>query len=183
MMEFERLAISDVVLVKPKIHGDARGLLMETWRADLFEAAGVEAAFVQDNHSRSNQWTLRGLHYQVKQPQGKLVRVTRGEVFDVAVDMRRSSATYGHWVGARLSDANGHMLWIPAGFAHGFLVLSETADFVYKCTDYYAPTHERTLLWNDQRISIEWPIPAGVEPLLSAKDRAGQAFAAAEPCG
>jgi dTDP-4-dehydrorhamnose 3,5-epimerase len=179
-MQFEQLTIPDVVLVKPKVHGDARGFFQETWRADLFEAAGLGTRFVQDNHSRSSQWILRGLHYQLQQPQGKLVRVSRGEVFDVAVDMRRSSKTFGRWVGARLSDSNGHMLWVPPGFAHGFVVLSDIADFIYKCTDYYAPQHERTLLWSDAAVAIDWPIPSGVQPLLSAKDQAGSALSVAE---
>ncbi len=179
-MQFDRLAIPDVVLIRPKVHGDARGFFLETWRADAFGAAGLDLRFVQDNHSRSSQWILRGLHYQVQQPQGKLVRVTRGEVFDVAVDMRRSSKTFGHWIGSTLSDINGHMLWVPPGFAHGFLVLSETADFIYKCTDYYAPQYERTLLWSDPTVGIEWPIPSEVQPLLSAKDASGVAFADAE---
>jgi dTDP-4-dehydrorhamnose 3,5-epimerase len=180
MMQFERLSIPDVVLIKPKVHGDARGFFLETWRADSFEAAGLGVRFVQDNQSRSSQWILRGLHYQLRQPQGKLVRVSRGEVFDVAVDMRRSSKTFGKWVGATLSDTNGYMLWVPPGFAHGFLVLSETADFVYKCTDYYAPQHERTLLWSDPTVAIKWPIAAGVEPGLSAKDQVGMTLSLAE---
>jgi dTDP-4-dehydrorhamnose 3,5-epimerase len=180
MMQFERLSIPDVVLIKPKVHGDARGFFLETWRADSFEAAELGVRFVQDNQSRSSQGILRGLHYQMQQPQGKLVRVSRGEVFDVAVDMRRSSKTFGKWVGATLSDVNGHMLWVPPGFAHGFLVLSDTADFVYKCTDYYAPQHERTLLWCDPTVGVEWPIAAGTEPRLSAKDQAGNTLNAAE---
>jgi dTDP-4-dehydrorhamnose 3,5-epimerase len=179
-MEFEPLAIPDVVLIKPKVHGDARGFFLETWRADLFEGAGISSRFVQDNQSRSTQWTLRGLHYQLRQPQGKLVRVSQGQVFDVAVDMRRSSSTFGRWVGALLSDTNGHMMWVPPGFAHGFLVLSESADFVYKCTDYYAPQFERTVLWRDQAIAIDWPIPPGVQPKLSEKDTAGVPIEAAE---
>jgi dTDP-4-dehydrorhamnose 3,5-epimerase len=179
-MEFERLAIPDVVLIKPKMHGDARGFFLETWRADAFGRAGLGQPFVQDNHSRSSQWILRGLHYQRQQPQGKLVRVSRGSVFDVAVDMRRSSNTFGRWVGATLSDTNGHMLWVPPGFAHGFLVLSEMADFVYKCTDYYAPQFERTVLWCDQTVAIDWPLPPGVQPKLSEKDKAGVPIEAAE---
>jgi dTDP-4-dehydrorhamnose 3,5-epimerase len=180
MMEFERLAIREVVLIKPKVHGDARGFFLETWRADSFEKSGINARFVQDNHSRSSKWTLRGLHYQLQQPQGKLVRVSQGEVFDVAVDMRRSSSTFGQHVAATLSDTNGHMLWVPPGFAHGFLVLSETADFVYKCTDYYAPQFERTVLWSDKTVGINWPIPPNATPKLSEKDKAGVPIGAAE---
>ena len=126
---------------------------------------------MQDNHSRSARWTLRGLHYQLRQPQGKLVRVGRGAVYDVAVDLRRGSPTFGQWAGAELSDENHHMLWVPPGFAHGFLALTEGVDFLYKCTDHYAPQHERSVRWNDAEIGIEWPLPAGVEPLLAAKDR------------
>jgi len=179
-MDFERLAIPEVVLIKPKVHGDDRGFFLETWRADSFERAAIGARFVQDNQSRSDKWTLRGLHYQLQQPQGKLVRVSRGEVFDVAVDMRRSSKTFGRYVVATLSDTNGHMLWVPAGFAHGFLVLSETADFVYKCTDYYAPRFERTVLWSDKTLGVDWPLPPGLMPNLSEKDKVGVPFEAAE---
>jgi dTDP-4-dehydrorhamnose 3,5-epimerase len=172
-MEFERLSIPDVVLIRPKVFGDHRGFFMESWNRKTFAAAGLDLEFVQDNHSRSGRHTLRGLHYQVRQTQGKLVRVVSGAVFDVAVDLRRSSPTFGRWVGAELSESNSHMLWVPPGFAHGFLVLSDSADFQYKCTDYYAPAHERSILWNDVRISIDWPLPAGAQPLLSAKDQAG----------
>ena len=171
-MEFERLAIPDLVLVKPKVFGDARGWFFESWEARKFAAAGLDAAFVQDNYSRSVQGTLRGLHYQIKQPQGKLVRVTQGEVFDVAVDIRRSSPSFGKWVGTVLSGDNKHQLWVPPGFAHGFYVLSESAEFFYKCTDFYAPEHERTLRWDDPALGIAWPL-AGV-PLLSDKDRQGK---------
>jgi dTDP-4-dehydrorhamnose 3,5-epimerase len=169
-MEFVPTRIPEVVLVKPRVFGDARGFFLETWQSAKFAAAGIAAEFVQDNHSHSSQWILRGMHYQVKQTQGKLVRVTRGSVFDVAVDMRRASPTFGQWVGAELSDENHHMLWIPPGFAHGFLTLSERVDFLYKCTDYYAPEHERTLRWNDARVGIDWPLPTGITPKLAARD-------------
>jgi dTDP-4-dehydrorhamnose 3,5-epimerase len=169
-MEFVATRIPEVVLIKPKVFGDQRGFFLESWQERKFRDAGIDARFVQDNHSRSSQWVLRGLHYQVRQPQGKLVRVTRGAVFDVAVDVRRGSPTFGQWVGAELDDVNHHMLWVPAGFAHGFLVLSESVDFVYKCTDFYAPEHERTILWSDPAIGIDWPIPAGGAPMLAGKD-------------
>jgi dTDP-4-dehydrorhamnose 3,5-epimerase len=169
-VQFERLAIPEVVLFRPRIFGDHRGFFLETWNRQGFADAGFDLDFVQDNHSRSSQWTLRGLHYQIQQPQGKLVRVTRGAAFDVAVDLRGSSPTFGKWVAVELNDSNQHMLWVPPGFAHGFLALSETVDFVYKCTDFYAPQFERTLLWNDARVGIEWPLPSGVAPLLASKD-------------
>jgi dTDP-4-dehydrorhamnose 3,5-epimerase len=172
-LEIQRLAIPDVVLLRPKLFGDHRGFFLESWNRKSFAAAGLDLDFVQDNHSRSARNTLRGLHYQLEQTQGKLVRVTSGAVFDVAVDLRRSSPTFGRWVGEELSEANNRILWVPPGFAHGFLVLSESADFQYKCTNYYAPAHERTLLWNDPALDIEWPLPAGVTPLLAAKDAAG----------
>jgi len=179
-MQFERLSIPDVILVRPKVFSDARGFFLESWEERKFAAGGIDTRFVQDNHSRSSQYTLRGLHYQIQRPQGKLVRVVTGKVWDVAVDMRRSSPTYGKWVAAELSEENKHMLWIPPGFAHGFVVLSETADFLYKCTDFYAPEHERCLLWNDPQLGIDWRLPSGVTPLLSLKDQAGVAFARAE---
>lgn len=178
-MEFQKLDIPDVVLVKPKVFGDARGYFFEIWEARKFAAAGIGAQFVQDNYSRSVQHTLRGLHYQIRQPQGKLVRVTRGEVFDVAVDMRKSSPTFGRHISAILSADNQQQLWIPPGFAHGFYVLSEAAEFFYKCTDYYAPEHERTLSWDDPRLAIPWPL-GKVSPILSPKDRLGKAFADAD---
>ena len=178
-MEFEPLAIPDVVLVRPKVFGDARGFFFEIWEARKFARAGITAQFVQDNYSRSVKNTLRGLHYQIKQPQGKLVRVTQGEVFDVAVDLRKSSPTFGRHVSVILSADNKQQLWIPPGFAHGFYVLSETAEFFYKCTDYYAPEHERTLSWDDPRLAIPWPLQ-GVEPILSPKDRQGRALADAD---
>ena len=179
-MEIQRLAIPDVVLLRPKTFGDHRGFFMETWNRKSFAEAGLDFEFVQDNHSRSGRHTLRGLHYQLQQTQGKLVRVTSGAVFDVAVDLRRSSPTFGRWIGVELSEANKQMLWVPPGFAHGFLVLSESADFQYKCTDYYSPAHERSLLWNDPQIGIEWPLPAGVSPALSGKDMSGTHFKAAD---
>lgn len=169
-MEFIATRIPEVVLIKPKVFGDHRGFFLESWQERKFRDGGIDVRFVQDNHSRSSQWVLRGLHYQIRQTQGKLVRVTRGSVFDVAVDVRRSSPTFGQWVGAELSDVNQQMLWVPAGFAHGFLVLSETVDFVYKCTDFYAPEHERTIRWNDPAVGIEWPLPPGVTPTLAGKD-------------
>ncbi len=171
-------ALPDVLLAEPKVFGDARGFFLESWNAKAFAEAGITAAFVQDNHSRSPRGVLRGLHYQIRQPQGKLVRVVAGEVFDVAVDLRRSAPTFGRWAGERLSAENKRMLWIPPGFAHGFLVLSESADFLYKTTDYYAPEHERVLAWNDPELGIKWPL-AGT-PTLSARDAAGTRLRDAE---
>jgi len=179
-MKFIPTRLQDVVLIEPEVFGDDRGFFMETWQHRKFAAAGLDLHFVQDNHSRSRIGTLRGLHYQLKNPQGKLVRCTIGSVYDVAVDMRRGSSTFGQWVGALLSAENRHQLWVPAGFAHGFLVLSESADFVYKCTDYYDPTSERCLAWNDPQVGINWPIAAGMEVLLSKKDAAGASFHEAE---
>lgn len=153
---------------------------METWRAERFEEAGIDAEFVQDNHSRSTRGTLRGLHYQIKQPQGKLVRVISGEVFDVAVDLRKSSPTFGRWVGERLSSDNKKMFWVPPGFAHGFYVISETADFVYKCADYYSPEYERSLRWNDPELAIDWPLVDGATPILSDKDAKAAEFGRSE---
>jgi dTDP-4-dehydrorhamnose 3,5-epimerase len=179
-MNFIRTEIPEVILIEPDVFGDERGFFLESWRKDRFAAEGIDGEFVQDNHSRSVRGTLRGLHYQIRQPQGKLVRVTAGEVFDVAVDMRRSSPTFGRWVGARLSAENFHMLWVPPGFAHGFYVLTDTAEFQYKCTDYYAPEHERTIIWNDPEIGVDWPLAGAGHPLLSNKDRTGVSFEAAE---
>ena len=179
-MEVVSTRIPDVKLIKPKVFGDERGFFMETWNARVFAEAGINATFVQDNHSRSVRHTLRGLHYQIQQPQGKLVRVTRGEVFDVAVDLRKSSPTFGQWVGEVLSEENQHQLWVPPGFAHGFYVMSEVADFQYKCTDFYAAKYERSVHWADKLLMIDWPIDAGSEPLVSEKDRAGIAFSTAE---
>jgi dTDP-4-dehydrorhamnose 3,5-epimerase len=165
-------AIPDVLIFEPRVFGDERGFFLESWNAREFDSAvGVKVQFVQDNHSHSRHGILRGLHYQIKQPQGKLVRVARGRVFDAVVDLRKSSATFGRWVGAELSEDNHRQFWIPPGFAHGFLVLSESADFIYKATDYYAPEHERCLIWNDSTVGINWPV--NMEPILSAKDRAG----------
>lgn len=172
-MQFYPTTISDVIRIEPRVFEDERGFFMETWQHRTFAAAGLDVAFVQDNHSRSVQGTLRGLHYQVRQPQGKLVRVTVGEAFDVAVDLRRGSPTFGRWVGVTLSAANKHMLWIPPGLAHGVYITSEVAELQYKCTDFYAPEYERTLRWDDPALGIAWPIPAGHTPLLSAKDRCG----------
>ncbi|MCP5222712.1 MAG: dTDP-4-dehydrorhamnose 3,5-epimerase [Zoogloeaceae bacterium] len=164
--------LPEVMIIEPKVFGDARGFFLESFNAKAFaEATGVDLPFVQDNHSRSAQGVLRGLHYQIQQAQGKLVRVVRGSVFDVAVDVRRSSPNFGRWVGVELSEGNHRQLWVPPGFAHGFLVLSASADFLYKTTDYYAPEHERCVLWNDPAIGIDWPLPG--EPLLSGKDQAG----------
>ena len=178
-MKATRLAIPDVVLIEPKVFGDARGFFFESFNQKAFnEATGTNHAFVQDNHSRSGQGVLRGLHYQIQQPQGKLVRVARGRVWDVAVDIRKSSPTFGQWVGAELSEDNQHQLWVPPGFAHGFVVLSESADFLYKTTDYYAPEHERCIAWNDPQLAIRWPYEA--EPRLSAKDAQGLMLAQAE---
>jgi dTDP-4-dehydrorhamnose 3,5-epimerase len=180
-MQVTATRIPDVLIIEPKVFGDARGFFYESFNLNAFrEATGLsQANFVQDNHSRSAKGVLRGLHYQIQQPQGKLVRVARGAVFDVAVDIRKSSATYGQWVGVELSEDNHRQLWVPAGFAHGFLVLSESADFLYKTTDYYAPAFERSIAWNDATLNIEWP-DVGVAPSLSAKDAQGAQFSAAE---
>jgi dTDP-4-dehydrorhamnose 3,5-epimerase len=172
-------AIPDVLVIEPAVFGDARGSFFESWNARAFaKAVGREVAFVQDNHSASGRGVLRGLHYQVRQPQGKLVRVVTGEVFDVAVDLRRSSPTFGRWVGELLSAENRRMMWVPEGFAHGFLVVSDAAEFLYKTTDYYAPEHERTLLWNDPALGIAWPLQGA--PSLKPKDAAGTPLAAAQ---
>ncbi|HSD55459.1 MAG TPA: dTDP-4-dehydrorhamnose 3,5-epimerase [Burkholderiales bacterium] len=170
--------IPDVLLLEPKVFGDSRGFFFESWNARAFAEAGIPATFVQDNHSRSPRGVLRGLHYQIVQPQGKLVRVVAGEVFDIAVDLRRASPTFGRWVGERLSGENRRMLWIPPGFGHGFLALSESADFLYKTTDYYAPEHERVIAWNDPDLAIAWPLEGA--PTLSARDVAGARFRDAE---
>ena len=172
-------AIPGVLVIEPAVFGDARGFFFESWNRRAFaQLAGADVDFVQDNHSASGAGVLRGLHYQVKHPQGKLVRVVKGEVFDVVVDLRRSSPTYGKWVGERLSADNHRMMWVPAGFAHGFLVLSNCAEFVYKTTDYYFPEHERTLLWNDPAVAVQWPLVGA--PLLKPKDAAGTPLAQAE---
>ena len=178
-MKATRLAIPDVVLIEPKVFGDARGFFFESFNQQAFnEATATSHQFVQDNHSRSAKGVLRGLHYQLQQPQGKLVRVVRGCVWDVAVDIRKGSPTFGQWVGAELSEDNQHQLWVPPGFAHGFVVLSDSADFLYKTTDYYAPQHERCIAWNDPRLAIAWPYVG--EPQLSAKDAQGLSLAQAE---
>jgi dTDP-4-dehydrorhamnose 3,5-epimerase len=177
-MKVTPTAIPDVMVIEPRVFGDARGFFFESFNQKAFnEVTGTNVNFVQDNHSRSAKGVLRGLHYQLQQPQGKLVRVVRGAVFDVAVDIRKSSATFGQWVGVELSEDNHKQLWVPAGFAHGFVVLSETADFLYKTTDYYAPAHERCIAWNDASIGIQWP--AGLVPQLSVKDQAGLSLAQA----
>ncbi len=167
-----------VKLIEPRIFGDDRGFFLESWNARVFADAGIDAAFVQDNHSRSARGVLRGLHYQIVAPQGKLVRVVQGAVFDVAVDIRRSSPYFGHWTGAELSADNKRMLWIPPGFAHGFITLTETADFLYKCTTLYSPAHERSVAWNDPAIVVDWPLEGA--PQLSAKDAAAPRLADAE---
>ena len=164
------------MLIQPDVLGDSSGNFFESWGRREFAAAGITANFVQDNESCSVRHTLRGLHYQIEQPQGKLVRVVTGAVFDVAVDIRQRSPTFGRWVGSILSAKNHHMLWVPPGFAHGFVVLSEYAHFVYQCTDFWAPAHERAILWKDLDLAVNWPIPAGVEPLVSAKDARAQRF-------
>lgn len=178
-MQATRLSIPEVILFEPKVFGDDRGFFFESFNHSRFEeAVGHAVTFVQDNHSKSSRGVLRGLHYQVQQAQGKLVRVVQGEVFDVAVDIRRSSPTFGRWVGAHLSGENKHQLWVPEGFAHGFVVLSETAEFLYKTTNYYAPAHERSILWNDTDLSIDWH--TSEQPLLSPKDRAASTLKMAE---
>ena len=172
-------AIPDVLILEPKVFGDSRGFFFESFNVkDFANVTGLDVNFVQDNHSKSAKGVLRGLHYQLQQAQGKLVRVTQGAVFDVAVDIRKSSATFGKWVGCELSDANHKQLWIPPGFAHGFVVISESADFLYKTTDYYAPAHERCIAWNDPSIGIQWP--EGIKPLLSTKDQQGVSLKEAE---
>lgn len=178
-MKITRTAIPDVLLLEPTVFKDDRGFLFESFNHQAFnDATGLDIAFVQDNHTHSAKGVLRGLHYQIRQPQGKLVRVIRGAVFDTAVDIRRSSATFGQWVGTELSEDNKYQLWIPPGFAHGFVVLSDSADVLYKTTDYYAPAFERSILWNDPAIGIAWPVKN--EPRLSAKDRQSPPFAKAE---
>jgi dTDP-4-dehydrorhamnose 3,5-epimerase len=179
-MKFVPTAIPDVVIVEPRVFGDERGFFLESWNEKTFAEAGLPLRFVQDNHSLSSRGTLRGLHYQLRQTQGKLVRVVTGEVFDVAVDLRRSSPTFGRWVGVLLSADNKRMLWVPPGFAHGFYVTSERAEFLYKCTDLYDPGSERTLAWDDPQVGIQWPLVEGATTLLSAKDSQGKRLADAE---
>ncbi len=169
-MQFEPTRLPEVVLIKPRVFSDERGFFFETWQQQKFAEADIGAGFVQDNHSRSNQFTLRGLHFQSRQPQGKLVRVTRGEAYDVAVDIRRSSPRFGQWVGVYLNENNHHMLWVPPGFAHGYLALSDGVDFLYKCTDFYSPQDERAIRWNDPSVAVDWPLPSRTVPILSAKD-------------
>jgi dTDP-4-dehydrorhamnose 3,5-epimerase len=178
-MKLIKTEIPGLLIIKPQVYGDERGFFMESFNADKFrQLTGVDVQFVQDNHSRSAKGVLRGLHYQIKQPQAKLVRVVHGVVFDVAVDIRKSSPTFGKWVGVELSEQNHQQFWVPAGFAHGFVVLTDSADFLYKTTDYYAPDYERCIAWNDPSIGIEWPIDE--EPLLSVKDREGVSLQQAE---
>ena len=175
-MKYIDTAIPDVKIIEPNVFGDERGFFMETFRVDEFNEQCSPHTFAQDNHSKSSHGILRGLHYQLKNTQGKLVRVTSGEVYDVAVDMRKSSPTYGQHVGVVLSGENKRQLWVPEGFAHGFYVMSESAEFVYKCTDYYAPEHEVSLFWNDPELNIQWPLVNGEKPSLSAKDEVGLLF-------
>ena len=179
-MQIVNTHIEDVKIIAPKKFGDERGFFMETFRDNWFRENVADVSFVQDNHSKSTHGVLRGLHYQIKQTQGKLVRVTQGEVFDVAVDLRKSSSTFGQWVGELLSEDNAQQLWIPPGFAHGFYVLSNTAEFTYKCTDYYAPEHERSLIWDDPSVGINWPIHNNDTPNLSGKDLAGKSISECE---
>lgn len=177
-MNIIETAIEGLLIIEPKVFGDERGFFMESWNARAFREAGLDIEFVQDNHSRSSRGVLRGLHYQQPGPQGKLVRVTAGAVYDVAVDMRRSSSTFGQWVGVELSAANKRMFWVPEGMAHGFLCLEDGTDFLYKCRGYYDPAHEHSLLWNDPTLGIDWPLD-GIMPQLSAKDEAGKPLAQA----
>jgi len=179
-MEIIETDIPELLIIEPKVFGDERGFFLESWNRQVFADAGLDLDFVQDNHSRSQQGILRGLHYQIQHPQGKLVRVTFGSVFDVAIDLRKSSPTFGQWLGLELSDTNHRMLWVPPGLAHGFYVTSPVADFMYKCTDIYAPEYERTILWNDETLAIDWPLVEGKQPLLSTKDADGMAFKDAE---
>lgn len=179
-MIFSTTSLPDLLLIEPKVFADERGFFMETYQAREFASAGLPTEFVQDNHSRSRQGTLRGLHYQIRQPQGKLVRFVVGEAFDVVVDLRRGSPTFGKWAGFVLSAHNKRQLWVPPGFAHGFYVLSDWAELVYKTTDYYAPQFERTLLWNDPALEIAWPIPPGQAPTLSPKDILGTPLATSD---
>jgi dTDP-4-dehydrorhamnose 3,5-epimerase len=177
VMKIITTAIADVLIIEPRVFGDARGFFFESFNQRAFQkATGLAVNFVQDNHSRSAQGVLRGLHYQIEQAQGKLVRVVRGAVFDVAVDLRKSSATFGKWVGAELTEENKRQMWVPTGFAHGFLTLSESAEFLYKTTDYYAPQFERGLAWDDPTLAVGWPL-SGSSPLVSAKDQAGLSLA------
>jgi dTDP-4-dehydrorhamnose 3,5-epimerase len=179
-MEVVETALAGVRLLGPRVFRDDRGFFLESWNARTFAALGLALDFVQDNHSRSARGTLRGIHYQVERPQGKLVRVVRGRVYDVAVDLRRSSPTFGQWFGTELSEDNHHQLWVPPGFGHAFYVMSDTADFLYKCTEFYEPGLDRALRWDDPTLAIDWPIPAGETPVLSGKDLAAPLLADAE---
>jgi dTDP-4-dehydrorhamnose 3,5-epimerase len=179
-VQITKTSIPECLLLEPHVFGDERGFFLESWNASTFAAAGLDLQFVQDNHSRSQQGVLRGLHYQIVAPQGKLVRVTRGSVFDVAVDLRRSSQSFGRWVGVELTEQNHRMFWVPPGFAHGFLVTSESADFQYKCTTCYAPEHDRSLKWDDPAIGIDWPVVSNQSPTLSEKDEAAPLLCDAE---
>jgi dTDP-4-dehydrorhamnose 3,5-epimerase len=179
-MDFVPTAIPEVILIKPKVFADARGHFFESWTERKFAAAGLDLKFVQDNQNRSERHVLRGLHYQLTKPQGKLVRVVTGSVFDVAVDLRRSSPTFGRWAGAELTGENHHMLWVPPGFAHGFMVLSDSVHFLYKCTQFYEPEDERAIRWDDADIGIRWPLPAGTQPMISGRDAAARLFRDAE---
>jgi len=179
-MRFIPQIIADVILIEPQVFKDERGFFLESYHKERYFTAGIQVDFVQDNHSASSRGVLRGLHYQIRQPQGKLVRVVAGELYDVAVDLRRHSSTFGHWVGLTLSSKTNNQLWVPPGFAHGFYVLSEHAEVLYKATDYYAPQWERTLLWNDPALGINWPISFGEAPILSIKDTQGALLSAAE---
>ena len=175
-MKIVRTALAGPVIIEPRVFGDERGFFMETWNAEAFRKAGLDLTFVQDNHSRSQKGVLRGLHLQNPRPQGKLVRVTRGAVFDVAVDLRWSSPTFGRWVGVELSASNQRMFWVPEGFAHGFLTLEDDTDFMYKCTAPYTPQSEHTLAWDDPTVAVEWPLE-GIDPIISAKDAVGLTLA------
>ncbi|HKU60771.1 MAG TPA: dTDP-4-dehydrorhamnose 3,5-epimerase [Gemmatimonadales bacterium] len=181
-MKVETTGLPGVLVIEPVVHRDHRGFFLETWRSEGYAAAGLPRSFVQDNHSRSTRGTLRGLHYQVEDAQGKLVRCATGTIFDVAVDLRGGSPTYGRWAGVTMSDRDNRQLWIPPGCAHGFYVMSETADVVYKCTAYYAPAHERVIRWDDPDLAIAWPLE-GREPVVSPRDAGGLAFRDAPACG
>jgi len=178
-MKVTDAALSDVKIIEPQVFGDERGFFLESWNARAFADFGIDAQFVQDNHSRSCKGVLRGLHCQIVQPQGKLVRVISGSAYDVVVDIRRSSPTFGQWTAVELTAENKRLLWVPPGFAHGFLALEDRTDFIYKCTEFYAPAHERTILWSDPAIGIDWP-DVGIDPILSSKDAAGAPLAEAE---
>ena len=179
-MRFTRAAIPEIILIEPESYEDERGFFMEIFRANVFAKQRIQQPFVQENHSGSRQGVLRGLHYQIRQPQGKLVRAVVGEIFDASVDLRESSRTFGQWFGVALSNESRRMLWVPPGFAHGYYVLSDWAEVSYKVTDYYAPNWERTLLWDDPELNIQWPLPGGEPPLLSAKDAKGKPLSEAE---